>query len=83
MYGLYGTGFAHPIRNGECDSARRPGIMMEPMGSICFKGFKVNLPANRAVGTHRLSAMKPWETSWRMTENIRMMIDRIVSMTKV
>ena len=55
LYGLYGTGLAQP----KVKPAREVmmGTMIEPMGSICFSGFKVNLPCNLAVGSPNQSAM--------------------------
>ena len=49
LFGLYGTGFAHPIKKGAFVMTRRSGIIIEPYKSRCFRGFKVNLPAYLAV----------------------------------
>ena len=57
LYGLYGTGFAHPKVKPANEVII--GTMMEPTGSMCFSGFKVNLPCNRAVGSPRRSAISP------------------------
>lgn len=47
--GLYGTGFAQPIKKGAFVITKIKGNMTEPNGSKCFKGFKVSLPAYWAV----------------------------------
>src|SRR3989344_2005527 len=45
--GLYGTGFAQPNRNEECDRTKSVGKIIEPKRSRCFSGFKVRRPAWR------------------------------------
>jgi len=51
--GLIGTGFAQPKTILEPITSKRKGKSTEPIGSKCFRGFKVNLPANFAVGSPR------------------------------
>ena len=53
LKGFMGTGFAQP-KMGPCPKVTKSstkGSKTEPMGSKCFKGFKVNLPAYFAVGS--------------------------------
>lgn len=59
LSGLYGTGFAQPNTNPAFESTKRVGSRIEPNISRCLMGFKVSLPACRAVGSPYLSAMKP------------------------
>ena len=47
--GLYGTGFAQPIKNGALVKTKIRGKITEPKGSKCFKGFSVSRPAYSAV----------------------------------
>ena len=55
LYGLYGTGLAQPNVNPAREVIR--GTMIEPIGSMCLSGFKVNRPESRAVGSPSRSAM--------------------------
>lgn len=59
LNGSIGTGFAAPNITGEPDNMRRRGSKTLMKGSICFLGFKVNLPASFAVGSPKRSATKP------------------------
>ena len=78
LYGLYGTGFAQPkVKPAKYVIS---GTTIVPIGSMCFNGFRVRRPCRRAVGSPRRLAMRPWDTSWMITENIRITIERIVSM---
>ena len=55
LKGFMGTGFAQP-KIGPWPAVIKSnarGSKTEPMGSKCFKGFKVNLPAYFAVGSPR------------------------------
>jgi hypothetical protein len=54
-----GTGLAAPIIIGEPVIRRRRGRAILIMGSICFWGFRVNLPISRAVGSPKRSATYP------------------------
>lgn len=54
LYGLYGTGLAHPKIKPE--KLVRIGTMTEPTGSMCLMGFKVSLPSYFAVRSPRKSA---------------------------
>lgn len=74
LYGLYGTGFAQPIKNGEFASAKSIGKITEPNGSKCFRGFSVRRPKCFAVGSPKARAASPCDTSWITTEKIRMAI---------
>lgn len=51
LYGLTGTGFAHPNMIPPGKSAHIIGTTTEPIGSMCFIGFNVSLPAYLAVGS--------------------------------
>ena len=68
MKGSTGTGFAAPIIIGEPEIRRRRGRAMLIIGSMCFFGFNVSLPASLAVGSPRRSATNPWEISWIIAE---------------
>lgn len=51
LYGFIGTGFAQPNKNGLPTINKSNGKITEPIGSKCFKGFKVSLPSYFAVGS--------------------------------
>ena len=72
LFGLYGTGFAQPNKNGEWVKTRNAGKIIEPKISKCLSGFKVSLPAYKAVLSPKRNATKPWETSWITTDIISM-----------
>ena len=74
LYGLYGTGLAHPIRKLEPERSKIPGIITEPSGSMCFMGFKVRRPASLAVGSPNIWATYPCVTSCMTTEKISIII---------
>ena len=59
LKGSTGTGLAAPIIIGDPDMRRIRGRAILIIGSICFLGFNVSLPAKRAVGSPRRSATKP------------------------
>lgn len=63
LKGSTGTGLAAPIIIGEPDMRRIRGRAMLIIGSICFLGSRVSLPARRAVGSPNLSATYPWAIS--------------------
>jgi len=74
LYGLYGTGFAHPKIKLVFIRIKIPGTKKEPTGSRCLIGLRVNLPAYFAVTSPINKAAYPWATSWITTDNIKMMI---------
>lgn len=78
LYGLYGTGFAHPKINPVPEKARSAGIITEPKGSICGIGLSVSLPAILAVGSPNFSAAKPCDTSCITTDIIRTAMKNII-----
>ena len=71
LNGSTGTGFAAPIIIGEPEIRRIKGKAILIMGSICFLGSRVSLPARRAVGSPKRSATKPWAISCKMAEKIK------------
>jgi hypothetical protein len=75
LKGLYGTGFAQPNNKFVFIKTKSKGKKIVPTGSICAKGFKVSLPARRAVGSPRRSATQPCIYSC-------MMADKIITMKK-
>ena len=64
-----GTGFAQPKTIGNLSVISKKGNIMEPIGSKCAKGFRVNLPAFRGVVSPHFSAIQPWAYSCNTTEN--------------
>lgn len=62
IYGLYGTGFAHPATPPE-ERRNTTGTTKDPIKSRCFKGFGVKRPAIFAVESPQRSAAYPWATS--------------------
>lgn len=74
LYGLYDTGFAHPIMNGEPMINKNRGSNTDPYQSRCLIGFRVSLPSYCAVLSPKAKAIVPCEISWIMTERIKMTI---------
>lgn len=80
-----GTGFAQPkmipsfVGERNLRSNKKPGKIIEPKGSRCFKGFKLNLPEISAVGSPKSFAISPCEISCKITEKRKMKIIKIVS----
>lgn len=75
--GLTGTGLAQPMANWpEVETNISIGSRIEPSGSIWGIGFKVSLPATSAVRSPNFKATSPCMTSWTITENKRMTIDK-------
>ena len=63
LFGLNGTGLAHPKSTGLPMAYKSNGNSTDPNGSMCLIGFKVNLPASLAVESPNLLATNPCETS--------------------
>ncbi len=59
LKGSTGTGFAAPKITGEPLIRSIIGNRMLIRGSMCFRGFNVNRPISRAVGSPSLSATNP------------------------
>ena len=61
LKGLPGTGFAQPIIGPwpAVIKSKSKGKIIVPNMSICFKGFKVSLPAFFAVGSPNCKAALP------------------------
>lgn len=76
LKGLTGTGLAQPKSIGEPEKIKRAGKRMVPIGSMWGMGFRVNLPAASAVLSPNLRAIYPCMTSWIITENKRITIDK-------
>lgn len=68
---------------GEPDIRRIRGKTMLIIGSICFLGSRVSLPARRAVGSPRRSATKPWAISWRIAEKINITRNKMEEKTSI
>lgn len=66
-----GTGFAAPKITGEPERIKSAGKIILIIGSMCFLGSSVSLPASRAVGSPSLSATYPWAISCRIAEPIK------------
>ena len=76
LKGSTGTGFAAPIIMGEPEIKRIRGRAMLIIGSICFLGSRVSLPARRAVGSPSRSATNPCAISCKIAEKIK--ITRVI-----
>ena len=79
LYGLYGTGFAQPNKNPALITTSKMGKMTEPIGSAWRIGLRVSLPFSFAVGSPKIFAMYPWETSWATIETMSTTIKKIIS----
>lgn len=68
--GLIGTGFAQPKIGPlpKVAANKIKGSKIVPKGSMCFKGFKLNLPISRAVLSPKDKATLPWAISWMTIE---------------
>jgi len=78
LYGLIGTGLAHPSITPPGNKAHRRGTAIEPIGSMCFIGFKVILPSSFAVGSPWYKAAIPWATSWITIEKTNIAMENII-----
>src|ERR1043165_5128551 len=60
---VIGTGLAQPNIKPPREK-RMAGTIIVPIGSICFRGFKVKRPNNLAVGSPHFEATQPCAVSW-------------------
>lgn len=70
LKGSMGTGLAQPIVGIPVRALKR-GSKTVPIRSVWAKGFKVNRPKDRGVGSPSLSATNPWENSWMVIARIK------------
>ncbi len=59
---LTGTGFAQP-KYPAPEIVKIIGKTMDPMGSMCLRGFRVSRPALFAVSSPKMNAISPCEIS--------------------